>query len=207
MKFRDFAPHVQPDCPGAPLFQVDMAVREAAISLLSRADLWRAETDMLDIVPGVSEYELDAPAGSEPSRVMTLTLNGRPLTKLAKEEEVYSMLDTRAPSTPTHFYQRDNEALILAPTPKEALRMRLFMSLKPSATATSVPDGIGKEHRKLIATGAKAELQLMTGQVWTNPQQGLLNKQLFERGVSAAIRRVAMGNSGAPLTVQRRDFI
>lgn len=207
MKFRDFAPYVQPEVPGAPLFQVDMAVREAAISLLSRADLWRAEPQTVLLTAGQTEFSLDAAAGSEPSRVVALHRAGRPLNKVAREEDAYAILDSRQPSTATHYFQRDNEAVIVAPAPKEADQLKLFLSLKPSATATSIPDGIGKEWRKLIATGAKAELQLMAGQPWSNPQQGLLNKQLFERGVSAAIRRVAMGNSGAPLTVQKRDFI
>lgn len=207
MKFREFAPYVQPEVPGAPLFQVDMAVREAAISLLSRADLWRAEPSEINVSALQTEFSLDADAGSEPSRVIDLQRAGRPLRKLAKEEDVYSILDSHQPSSIAAYFQRDNETVILAPAPAGADKFRLFMSLKPSATASSIPDGIGREWRNLIATGAKAHLQLMAGVPWSNPQQGLLNKQLFERGVSAAIRRSKMGNSGAPLTVQRRDFI
>ena len=207
MKFRDFAPYVQPECPGLPLFQCDMAVREAAISLFSRADLFRADPEVIKVQPGTNEYELSAPTGAEPNRVIELHHNGRPLVKCASETEIYSILDRSQPSTPTHYYQRDNEAIILAPAPAAALELRLFMSLKPSASSVSIPDNIGREYRKLIAAGAKAHLMLMSAQGWSNPQLGQMNHQLFERGVSAAIRRVKMGFSGAPLTVQRRDFI
>jgi hypothetical protein len=207
VKFRDWAEYVQPECPGCPLFQVDKAVREAAISLLSRADLYRAEPELISILPGVTEYDLEAPTGAEPNRVLDLTHNGRSLTKVADEATIYSMLDAGQPSTPTHYYQRDNEAIIIAPAPKEQLQFRLFLALKPSATSTSIPDGIAREYRDLIAAGAKARLMLMAAQTWTSPELGGYNRQLFERGVSAAIRRVTFGFNGAPLTVKKRDFM
>ena len=207
MRFRDFAPYVQPEVPGCPLFQVDNAVREACISFLSRVDLWRAEPEIVNVTAGNEQIDLSAPAGAEPSRVMDLTLNGRSLIKLAREEEVYAILDSTQPGTPTHYYQRDNESVILAPKPKDALQLRMFLALKPSATATALPDGIGKEWRKLIAQGAKAHLMLMKGVTWSSPQMGVTNNQLFEKGVASAQRRVSSGNNGAPLTVKRRDFI
>lgn len=206
MRFRDFSPYVQPEVPGCPLFQVDTAVREAAISLLGRADLWRADPELVTVTAGSTEIDLTAPTGAEPSRVLDITYEGRPLTKLAREEEVYQILDRSTGARPTHYYQHDNERVILAPAPAEAIQLRLFLSLKPSATGTAIPDGIGKEWRKIIATGAKAHLMLMAGVTWSNPQMGQLNHQLFERGVGTAIRRSKMGNSAAPLTVARRDF-
>lgn len=208
MKFRDFAPWVQPDCPGCPLFQVEMAVREAAIIMLSKVDLYRADPEMLNVLPGVTQYDLEAPAGYEPSRVLELTNGGRSLKKVASEIEIYELLDKHPePTTPTHYYQHFNDSIILAPTPKDALQLRLFLSLRPNATCTAIPDNIGKEYRDVIASGAKARLQLMAGQPWSNPQFGGLNKQLFDRAVSAAIRRYQFGFSGAPITVKKRDLI
>ena len=207
MKFRDLLTYVQPEVPGCPAFQIEKAVREAAITLFSKADIYRAEPEMLLVVAGVNEYDLTGPTGTEPSRVLDLQYQGRPLTKVADERDIYSIIDSNGPSRPTHYYQRDNETLILAPTPAEAVEFRLFMSLKPNATSTSIPDGIGKEYRHLLACGAKSYLMLMGAQPWSNPQLGVANKALFDRGVSGAIRRATFGNSGAPLTVKKRNFI
>jgi hypothetical protein len=207
VKFRDFAPYVQPECPGLPLFECDRAVREAAIELLSKADLYQAEPEDLRTVPGVEEYELSAPSGAEASRVMDIQFRGQSLRKLASEMEVQSLLARSGSARPQVYYQRDNTSIILAPLPKEAETFRLFLSLKPTSASTALPDGIGKEHRNLIATGAKAWLMLMNAQPWSNPQLGMLNRQLFQRGISAAIRRAQFGNSGAPLTVRKRPFI
>jgi hypothetical protein len=207
MKFRDVAVYVQPECPGLPLFECDRAVREAAIELFSRADLWRAEPTDLRLVPNVSEYELPVPTGAEISRVLDVQLVGVPLKKEPSESAIHSMLARIQPATPTHFYQRDNEAIIVAPLAATATTVKLFASLKPTSTGTTIPDGVGKEYRNLLAIGAKAFLMLMAAQPWSNPQLGAMNKQLFERGVSAAIRRVNFGFNGAPLRVRPRPFI
>ena len=207
MKFRDLLPYVQPEVPTCPAFQIERAVREAAIQLFTKADIYRAEPEMLRVVPGVNAYDLSAPAGAEPNRVLDLQFQGRSLKKVASESDIYAMIDSATPAQPTHYYQRDNETLILAPTPKDAVEFRLFLSLKPTSTSTSVPDGIGREYRDVLAHGAKAWLMLMAAQPWSNPQLGLANKQMFDRAVSAAIRRATFGFSGAPLTVKKRNFI
>lgn len=205
MKFRDLADMVMPEVPGCPMFQIEKAAREAAIQLFSRADLYRAEPEVITVTG--SDYQLSAPVGAEPCRVMEITHNGQALKKVASEQDIYAMLDRGTPAKPTHYYQRDNDTVIFAPAPDAPYQLRLFLSLKPSSTATAIPDGIGKEHRKLLAMGTKAELMLMGNQPWTNPQLGVANKQMFDRGVSNAIRRVTLGNNGAPLTVKKRDFI
>ena len=207
MKLRDIAPLVQPDAPGCPLFEVERAVREAAIELCSKADVFRAEPQDVRLVPKVFEYDLPVPTGAEATRVIDVQMAGISLKKEPSETAIHSMLARMDPSKPTHFYQRDNEAIILAPAPKEAVTVKLFMALKPTPSATSIPDSWGREYRDLLAKGAKAWLLLMNKQPWSNPQLGALNRQQFERGISGVIRRVNFGFSGAPLFVKKRPFI
>jgi hypothetical protein len=49
--------------------------------------------------------------------------------------------------------------------------------------SSSIPDEIGERFYKEICAGAKAQLMLMPGMSWTNPQLAQANRVLFDRSI------------------------
>jgi len=208
MKFADFAPFVQPEAPGAPIFVIERAVREAAIELCQRTDVWKADPERLQIVAGVIDYDLSAPSGAEVAHILDLQRDGASLNKVGNFLELYQRLgNDTIREQPWWYTATDNAAIKVARRPKEAEELTLFLSFKPDSTATSIPDAIGREYRKTISTGAIAMLLLMNGQPWSNGQLGLLNKQLFDRQVGTIARQAKFGFSGASIRVKPRPFV
>lgn len=208
MKFVDLAPWVQPEVPGCPLFTLERAVREAAIDLCQRTDVWKADPQQFQILPETIDYELPQETGAEVAHVLDLQRDGQSLIKLGSVAEVYQKIgNDGSRETPMWYSASDNTGIVVARRPKDAEILMLFLSLKPDAAATSIPDTIGREYRDTLACGARAKLLLMNGQPWSNAQLGLLNQQLFDRKVAAIIRQVKFGFGGASIRVKPRPFV
>lgn len=206
MKFADLVDYVLPEVSGCPHFTAEKAIRDACIELCEKTDVYVVGAELLQVVPGITEYDIDAPVGTEPSRVLSLLRSGSPLTKV-KPIEAIERIDSTTATAPSFYSQFDNTKLILGPTPDAKETLKIVTSLKPSPTATSIPDTIGLEHRETIVSGALWRLQMMSTQTWYNPSAAQMNLLLFNRGVAKVMKRVKSGFTGASLTVRSREFI
>ena len=206
MKYSDFFLYVIPEVPGCPEFVAERAIREAAIDFCMKTDLYIAEPEKLQIAANVSDYDLPAPTGAEPNHVLALLREGVKLEP-KRYTDAFMLSAMATPAPPSYFAQRDNTSLMVGPKPKDSEQLDLLMSLKPSATSTSMPDTVGYENREVISAGALYRLQVMAGQPWTNGNAAGVNKAIYDRGIAAAMRQSHYGFSGASLTVQTREFI
>lgn len=206
MKYSDLFVYVLSEVPGCPEFTAERAIRDAAIDFFARTDLYRAEVASLIVVPGIAEYTLDAPTGTEPNHVTAILRNGRPLAKLPYED-VIMRLEASDSSEPTYYTQSDNATILVGPKPSVRETLKVLYSLKPTLSSSSVPDTVGKENRETLIHGALFRLQMMAGQNWANGSAAQTNNMLYERGVAKAIRQSKYGHGGASLTVTPREFI
>lgn len=206
MKYSDLFVYVLTEAAGCPEFTAERAIRDAAIDFCARTDLYRAEPMTLIAVPGISEYTLDAPTGTEPNHVAAVLRNGRPLQKMVFDD-AYMLIEQSDRSPPTYFAQYDNASLLLGPKPAVKESLKVLYSLKPTQSSTSIPDTVGIENRETIIHGALFRLNMMAGQPWANGNAAQANNTLYERGVAKAIRQAKYGHGGAPLTAHPREFI
>lgn len=207
MKLTDFLPYVLPEVPGCPQITATRAIRDAVIEFCTKSDVYMAEPQSLVLIPNVTEYDIDVPAGAEVNHVTKLLRQGRPLDKLPYFDAIEKLDGAQAGSTPSYYAQSDNNTLIVGPVPSEREKLTLLFTLKPTAKASSIPDTIGLEHRDTIVSGALFRLQMMAGSAWANGGAATSNKALFDRGINAALRQAKYGHGGAPLTVYSREFI
>lgn len=207
MKFADFAPYVRPEVQGCPDFLMERAVRDSVIDFCRRTDLYVAEPEFIQVAAGVNEYEVTIPNGTELNHIVDIYNDHVALKPVAYTELVRRLGNETSVGRPAFYAQRDNKDFYLAPMPANSVRLRVLYSLKPSSSSTSIPDTIGKEYREVIAHGALYRLQLMSGQPFSNPQMGMVNRDLYEKEVGRTTRQVKYGFSGGSLTVKPREFI
>lgn len=206
MKYSDLFVYVLSEVPGCPEFTAERAIRDACIDFCARTDLYRADVLTLVVTPNITEYELDAPTGTEPNHVKMVLRNGRPLQSLTFED-AFMRTELSDRSAPSYFSQYDNSNLLLGPKPSDRESLKVIYSLKPTQTSTSIPDTVGLEWREALVSGALFRLQMMSGQPWMDGGAAGANNQIYERELAKAIRQSKYGHSGAPLTVTPREFI
>jgi hypothetical protein len=206
VRYSDFFLYVLSEVPGCPEFTAERAIRDACIDFCARTDIFRAEPATITLIPNITAYELDAPAGTEPNRVKLVSRAGRPLNQL-QYEEAFLRIEASQPTAPAFWSQTDNSALLVGPKPKERERVSVLYSLKPTASSSSIPDTIGLEWRETLVSGALFRLQMMVGSPWANGAAAQANASVYEAGVKSAIKQAKYGHGGAPLTVNYREFI
>ena len=206
MKYSDLFVYVLSEVPGCPEFTAERAIRDACIDFCARTDIYRAEVQTLVVSANITEYELDAPTGTEPNHVKSILRAGRPLTS-STYEDVITLIELSDRSYPQVYAQYDNANLLIGPKPAERETLKVLYTLKPTQTSSSIPDTIGLEWREALVSGALFRLQMMSGQPWLNPNAANANAQIYERAVAKAIRQAKYGHSGSPLTVTPREFI
>ena len=207
MKYSDLNLYVRPEVQGAPDFIIERAIRDSAIDFCSRSDVYMPEPEFMTVVPGVNEYAVSLPSGSELNHIIDIFWNTAALKPTSYSELLQRLGNESTRGSPRYYAQRDNTEFYLAPIPASTASIRVLYSVKPTSTSTSIPDTVGKEHRELIAHGALYRLQMMSSQPWANPNAAGVNKQLFERSVGRVIRQVKYGFSGGSLTAKSREFI
>lgn len=207
MKYSDFTIYVKPEVGGAPDFLIERAVRDTAIDFCQRTDVYIAEPEFVGIIQGVNEYAVTIPTGTELNHIIDIFDDKRALRPISYNELIRRLGDETTEGNPAYYAQRDNTDFYVAPIPNKADSFRVVYSLKPTATSTSIPDTIGKEHRETIVHGALYRLQMMSGQPFADGGAAQANRALYEREVGRTVRQVKYGFSGGTLTCRPRAFI
>ena len=168
---------------------VENATKRAVIEFCARSWIWKHLPDPINIDAGENGYTIDFPPGSELAAVLNAAFDGSKLTPKSTE-----WLDQESPSwrtdsaQPKYYTQIDTEQILLAPVPDSTVSggLVLTLALKPSTTSVSFPKWIASKYLYDIANGAAANLMLMSGKGWTDPQNGSYRKSLFDAAVSGA---------------------
>ncbi len=206
MKYSDLFVYVLSEVPSCPEFTAERAIRDACIDFCARTDIYRAEPQTLVISRSITDYEIDAPTGTEPNHVNAILRKGRPLEEVTYED-AFMRIEMSEFGPPSYYAQPDNRTIVLGPKPEGRETLKILYSLKPTQASSSIPDTIGLEHRETLVSGALFRLQMMSGQPWMDGSAAGANRQLYERGVSAAMRQAKYGHNGASLRVTPREFI
>lgn len=207
MKFSDFNQFIRPEVQGCPDFMIERAVRDSAIEFCKRTDMYMPEPEFVTIIDGVNEYAVSLPTGTELNHIIDIYDDKKPLKPVSYTELLSRLGDETETGQPKYYAQRDNTDFYLAPIPSKSDTLRVLYSVKPTSSATSIPDSIGKEHRETISHGALYRLQMMSTQPWANPSAAGMNERIFMREVGRAVRTTKYGFSGGSLTCKPRAFI
>ena len=207
MKFSDYALYIRPEVQGSPDFLIERAARDAAIDFCKKTDVYTTEPEIIAAGKNVNEFDVSLPAGTELNRILDVFIDKRELKPVSFSELQHRLGDETDRGIPAYYSQRDNKQFYVAPIPNAMTKMKVIYSLKPTQTAMSIPDTIGKEHLETIVHGALYRLQMMSAQPWARPDAAVANKGLFDKEVGRTVRQVKYGFSGGSLTCKPRAFI
>lgn len=197
----DFYPLILPTVLGAPYPTVDLAINRAAAELCESARVWEEFLDPITLRPGVAAYPLDLPAGSILVCARSIELDGVPL---ALSQTIPRTAATQG--MPVLAYIRAGELMVSPAPDTPGGVLTVFVTLRPSITATQLPDVLLDRHMVTVAEGAKAFLKEMTGAAWFDPAGYSLARQTFLYNVSRARIAVEHGFVGGSLAVAPRAF-
>ena len=219
-KIESLVPKVKREAPSCPSFIAIEELRNTIIDFCINTDIYLADLSLFQTVTGINEYEsadLDIPVGSELNHILdffcevgesTVQLSEKNLTRLEPKSLIGkpSLFDLYGSCKPKYYSQKDQETILIAPTPNQNYSLYALYSLKPTATATTIPNIIVNEYQETIVHGALYRLQMMKDSPWSDVQAADLNKRMYDKGEAQAVRKTKYGLVGAPLTIKYQEF-
>lgn len=193
----DIMPHVA-QCP-APLIEHEL--KRAAQLFFQQSRAWQVTLNPVSRLANDADVVVPMDSSDqELVRVESARWNGKPLEpRTADEMDQRFVDDWRDHSgTPEAYIQITPGVMTLYPVPADAGTLTLRVSVRPSETATGIPDDLAARFRDALATGAKSRLMLYQGKPWSAPDMGLALSAAFESNIdnAASIAARAYGGGG-----------
>lgn len=219
-KIESLVPKVKREAPSCPSFIAIEELRNTIIDFCVNTDIYLADLSLFQTVTGINEYEsndLDIPTGAELNHILDFfcevgesadQLSEKNLKRLDPKSLIGkpSLFDMYGKGKPKYYSQKDQETILIAPTPDKNYSLYALYSLKPTSTATTIPNIIVNEYSETIVHGALYRLQMMKDSPWSDVQAADLNKRMYDKGEAQAVRKTKYGLVGAPLTVKYQEF-
>jgi len=220
-KIDTLIPKVKREVPSCPRAVILDEIRNTLIDFCINTDIYVQDLTPLLTVQNVNQYEsdcLDIPVGTELNHILdifrssspsTTALSKKSLTPLEAKSQIgsVSIFNFYGTGKIKYYTQKDQETILFAPTPEENQTLYVLYSLKPSQTATTIPNIILNEYQETIIHGTLYRLQMMKDSPWTDLQAADINKRMYDKGEALAVRKSKYGGVGAPLTVKYQEFI
>lgn len=188
-KFYDW---VLPELAGSPSnLLVDIKLREAAISFCMKARVHRNQLDLIDVVAGQADYDLDTDdtRNIEVAEIREVWIEGKydPLTPRTVAQLAGQFgTDWHAYDGPVEFFTaRRNDTITLVGIPQASVTggLRIEVVFSPTIDAKGVDDWVFSQYATDIATGARALLFAMPKKPWTDQKAGAMAAMNFQSAI------------------------
>lgn len=194
MTYDDVLPYFVTDVLGAPEPTMLQHVQLAAEEFFRRTLLWQQPLDPIRIREGARTYEVELDNGVVLNKLLVAFADDRQLA-LCERTTAKRLL---ANNDACWFAYTDSPTAIGTSDLGGSQILKVEASLKPSITATSIPDEYA-EYASDIALGAAARTLMVPRQVWTNPQLAAIKAQEFNARLGVIALQQAKGFSRARL--------
>lgn len=178
-------PDLQVFVPGCPNVLAAHELRRTAQVFFEKTKAWKVIEAARPVAAG-TETVSAAPseAGQELAEVEGATYDGKKLDPLTLDsiEGEYGPDWASHTGTPRAYFQLTPGIVRLYPKPAEDALTGIVFTLvvKPSDTATGIPDDLAIKYRDAMHIGAKARLMAMPGRAWTNAADAAAYGLAFE---------------------------
>lgn len=179
--------------PGCPEPVITDAIIAAAIEFCRET---RAVTQTVDVttVIGQAVYAPAVTAGTRAFRAEWVEREGEPLN-IGSRAGFASDSELRGSGTPTAYYLDDGD-LVLGPVPDAVETLEAQFAIAPAENATTLPDVLVDDWRRVIAAGAKALLLVQPKAAWQSLPDAANEAAAFRAGIDAAIVKRDAGGAG-----------
>jgi len=198
----DLEPLARPYIQDCPKLLVTRELLRAARTFFAKSQVWR-ETIHVGVGGGLNSGQINI----EDGQAMIAIADVR---KMGDTKSLLKMPDKRNLPTCTGepgVYTATTDTLYIGPIPTETYIAEVEVIVKPSLTATTLPDVTLEDWGEQIACGAVESLLNMPDAAWFNPQGSIGHGNRFRAGITEARIRVAQGFSNASPRASGGKFI
>lgn len=199
-----FLPRIMPAAPGCPEPTALAAVIKAAQDFCERTRLWRDE-DRFTVTPSSCNV-VCAPQGADLFEIEHALLDGRPLTPISLHDLNRDMPDWRTREEPAGRWITQTEPGTVLVVPRCSGTLYLATTLKPANDAELLPDFLARDYLQVIADGALAEILMLPGQPFTDPNRAQFYSMRFESRLSDLLNRSIKGQQRAKARTRPQWF-
>lgn len=205
-QFYDF---VLPELPGVDTPLVDIFLRNTSIEFCEETWALMADMDSINSVDAVYEYDLDSPeSGVEPFAVKQAWIDSMPISPISMDNLWAASTDWRTSSgKPIYFAQQEFSKILLYPVPDAVgYTLDITVTLRPTTTATGVPDRLFADYRRQISWGTMAALMAQPAKPWSNPERSMYYRKEYEAALTKSTVLTNRARSRAALQVTFRNI-
>lgn len=194
----EFLPQVLPVARGCAVPTAINALRQAAMRFCEATRSWRCE-DEFDVTPDTCAF-VCAPDGAELFEIETVTFNGYPLDpiSIAELDRERPLWRTDPPDngSPRYYTQIDFDTIQIVP--RSTGKVKIIGFFKPSEEAEQVPDYLATKFRRAIVSGALADILLIPGQPFFQPDLASVHAARFQSALDRNFNLNVRGQQRAP---------
>jgi hypothetical protein len=197
-----FYPYILIYLPGCAYPVVDQALLLASMEYYDKSLAWREWLDPVQTLAGVNEYDFEINTSQqEIVQLCAATIDGEDLP-LALPGELPSDWQTRYDEA--GIFTRNRRTFWLTQSPVAAGAMvKTEVTLKPSLTATGIPDELFAHHAQAIAFGAAGQVMTIAGESFTNLVLSVDFKDKFRQAIQDAGLAMVRSHSRFRLRVKK----
>ena len=206
----DISPYLQ----GCPSLVIERTARKIVTDLCQRAKVWRGSADSITLV--VDDYDYTPTFTSDTTAEFVDVLDAWVVIDDVKTDLVvypYDVVRRLYPAwpqdstgTPQVLTVQTPGAVQVAPVPDAAGTLNLVVSLRPTSSATTWPDGLYREFHRVVFHGVLAELLRMKDRTWTDVKESDRHGKIWTDLVASARDRADRGFMRTDLSAKMRPF-
>lgn len=201
----DLLPRILPRVPNCAEPLALQAIRTAAMEFCERSRLWRSQ-DAFTITADDDYAAVCVPYGAVLFEIESARFAGLPLDPVS-----ISWLDgnivgwrTKTATAAKWLTQTEPDTVRVVPAAEGELDLSLI--LKPSDEAEYLPDWMIQSHGRTLADGALAEIMMLPGQPFTNPNLSDYHRNRFDQELAKLTGANIKGQQGAPMRTKPHFF-
>ena len=190
----DILPHVR-SCPGP---SITRALQWIGQDFYQRSEAYTHEVGNVTVQLDDSEVTIILPTDARLVVPLVMYLDGERLSTTNEDMLALQFGDWRAQSGVPKFVMVDDEQtdkLILALPSDGEYTLTGKVALKPTRTATTIPDNLFEIHGNALVDGALYRLLMMKNTEWYDPKLASYHRGEYELAIDAAYDAVNKGNT------------
>lgn len=203
-------PDLLPWLPGCPIPTVEHVLRRTCQDFFGRTRAWKVYQDPFKVFANQQGFDIEIDdSNQEPVRIESAWLNGQRLNVFGASDMDASFTDdwqSHTGSTST-LVQITPGSVLLYPVPvaDSTTGLKLRLSVRPSDTASGIPDEMFVKFRQAITDGVLGHLMLQPAVEFSNPVLGQDHRDSYKAARDAATL-AALRSFGSGRIASRAKF-
>jgi hypothetical protein len=203
-------PDVSSRVPGASKPEIDKAIITTIREFCTKTLLWKRKLTAVDVVAGTSEYTITAPADAAIVDIDRIEVSDQFVNPTSMDllDRMPDTWRSEEASQPSEYMVDAEKVLTLREIPTIGITggIIIWAILKPTPTATTVPDFIYDDWYEAILNGAVAFLMRIPNKSWSNLEGAEYYSGLYRAFLGDAKAKKVIGKARVSLRVQPSPF-